>query len=233
LNSVVDYALVEILAAQERIAVCRKHLELMLTLDVGDFDNRDIERAAAEVVDRDLAVAFLLVESKRERSRRRLVDDAFDVEARDLACVLGGLPLRIVEVRRNGNDGLGHFLAKIIFRGLLHLAQNFRRHLLRSDLLAANLDPRVAIVSLDDFVWHQRDVLLHFLFLEAPADQPFDREDGVLRIGNCLSFRGSPNENLAVLEVGDDRRRRARAFRIFDDLGLAAFHDGDTTVGCA
>ena len=71
-------ALVEVLAAEERVAVGGEHLELALAVDVGDLDDRDVERAAAEVVHRDLAVAARLVEAVGERGRRRLVDDALD-----------------------------------------------------------------------------------------------------------------------------------------------------------
>ena len=180
-DDVFDDPLVEVLAAEERVAVGRQHLELVLAFDVRDFDDRDVERAAAEVVDGDLAVAFALVEAERERRRRRLVDDPLDFEARDAAGVLRRLALRVVEVRRHGDDRLGHFLAEVVLGRLLHLAQDFGRHLLRRDLLAAHLDPGVAVVGLDDPVGHQVDVLLHFLFLEAPADQALDREDRVLR----------------------------------------------------
>ena len=38
---------------------------------------------------------------------------------------------------------------------------------------------------------------------------------------------------LAVVGEGDDRRSRARALRILDDLGLAAVHDGDAGIGGA
>ena len=68
-DDVVDEPLVEVLAAQERVAVGRQHFELVLAFDVGDLDDRDVERAAAQVVHRDLAVAFLLVEAERERRR--------------------------------------------------------------------------------------------------------------------------------------------------------------------
>jgi hypothetical protein len=44
--------------------------------------------------------SFLLVEAVRERRRGGLVDDALDLEAGDLARVLGGLALAVVEVRR-------------------------------------------------------------------------------------------------------------------------------------
>jgi hypothetical protein len=65
----------------------------MLAVDLGDLDDRDVERAAAQVVNGNLAIAALLVEAVSQGSRRRLVDDALDLEARDLARVLRGLAL--------------------------------------------------------------------------------------------------------------------------------------------
>jgi hypothetical protein len=70
------------------VAVGRLHLEHA----VADLEDRDVERAAAEVVDGDRLV-LLLVEAVGERRRGRLVDDALDVEAGDLAGVLGRLAL--------------------------------------------------------------------------------------------------------------------------------------------
>ena len=100
-NDVVDDALVEVLATEEGVAVGGQHLELLLAVDVGEVDDRDVERAAAEVIDGDLAVLVAaLVEAERERSRRRLVDDPLDVEAGDAAGVLGRLALAVVEVGR-------------------------------------------------------------------------------------------------------------------------------------
>ena len=62
-------------------------------------EDRDVEGAAAEVVDRDQLVLVLAVEAVGQRRRGRLVDDALDVEAGDLAGVLGGLALGVIEVR--------------------------------------------------------------------------------------------------------------------------------------
>ena len=57
-----------------------------------DFEHADVECSAAEVEDRDLLV-FLLVEAVGQSRRRRLVDDAFDVEAGDLSGVFCRLAL--------------------------------------------------------------------------------------------------------------------------------------------
>jgi hypothetical protein len=84
-----------------------------------------------------------------------------------------------------------------------------------------------------DRVGHQLGVLLGHRIVEAAADQALHREDGVVAIGHGLALGRLADQTLAVLGEGDDRRRGARAFRIFDDLGLAAFHHGDAAVGRA
>ena len=75
----VDDARVEVLAAEERVAGGGDDLEHA----VADLEDRDVERAAAEVVDRD-RLLDVLAEAVGERGRGRLVDDADDVEAGDL-----------------------------------------------------------------------------------------------------------------------------------------------------
>ena len=125
-DDVIDDALVEVFAAQERVAVGRQHFELLLAVHVGNLDDRDVERTAAQVIHGDLAVALLvLVQAECQRSRGRLVDDALDVQTGNAAGVLGGLALRIIEVCRHRDHGLSHFLAQVVLGGLLHLAQGF------------------------------------------------------------------------------------------------------------
>ena len=82
-----------------RVAVGREDLEDA----VFDFEDGDVERAAAKVVDRDGA-AILLVEPVGQRRRRGLVDDPQDLEPGQPAGVARGGPLRVVEIRRDGDD---------------------------------------------------------------------------------------------------------------------------------
>ncbi len=103
LNSatIVDDALVEVVAAQAVVAVGGQHFDDA----VADLQDGDVERAAAEVVNHNLLVGFL-VEAVGQRSGRRLVDDTQHFQTRDLAGVLGRLTLRVGEVRRDGDDRL-------------------------------------------------------------------------------------------------------------------------------
>ena len=106
-NLLVDEGLeqiVDVVAAEVRVAVGRKHL-IDVAFGGGDqLENGNIERAAAEIVDGD-AAALLFVQAVGKRRGGRLVDEAQDFEAGDFAGVLGGLALRVVEIGGDGDDG--------------------------------------------------------------------------------------------------------------------------------
>ena len=107
LDKVVEERGVEILAAQEGIAVRRLDLEHA----AGDLEDGHVEGTAAQVVHGH--EALFLVHPVGERGGGGLVDDAEHVQARNLTGVLGRLPLRVVEVRRDGDDGLGDAVAEV------------------------------------------------------------------------------------------------------------------------
>ena len=127
----IDDALVEVVAAQVGVAVGGLDLDDAFA----DFEDGDVEGAAAEVVDGDGLILFL-IQAIGQRGGGRLVDDALDVEAGDLARVLGGLALGVVEVGGDGDDRLGDRLAEVGFGGFLELLQDHGRDLRRGVLLA-------------------------------------------------------------------------------------------------
>jgi len=98
----VDDPLVPVVATEVRVARGRLDFEDA----VADLEHRHVERAATKVEDEDRLVGALLVEAVREGRGGGLVDDAQHLEARDLAGLLGGLALRVVEVGGDGDDGL-------------------------------------------------------------------------------------------------------------------------------
>ena len=227
-GEIVDDPGVEILAAQEGVAVGRLHLEDA----VADLQDRDVEGAAAQVIDRDGAGALLL-EAVGERRRRRLVDDAQHLEAGDAAGVLGRLALGIVEIGGHGDDRLGHLLAEIGLGGLFHLLQDEGADLRGRIFLAAAFDPGIAIVAGDDLIGHQPAILLGQRIVEAPADQALDGKEGVFRIGDGLALGGLADQPLAGVGEGDHGGRRARALAVLDHLDVLAFHDGNAGIGGA
>jgi hypothetical protein len=80
-------------------------------------------------------------------------------------------------------------------------------------ILAAGLDPGVAVRALDDLVGDQLGVLLGDRIVEAAADQALDREDVLSGLVTAWRLAGWPIRRSPSLVKGDDRRRRARAFR--------------------
>ena len=98
----------EILAAQERVAGRGPHFHRAFE----EFHDRHVERAAAQVEDQQDLFLFQFVKAVGDGGRRRLVDDALDLQAGDLPGVDRRLPLVLVEVGRHGDDGLRHRLAQ-------------------------------------------------------------------------------------------------------------------------
>ena len=114
-------------------------VELHLEDAVVEHEDRDVERAAAEVVDRERAV-LLAVEAVRERRRGRLVEQAQHVEPGEPPGVLRGLALRVVEVRRHGDHGAAD-RAELVLGALLERAQDLGADLDRRDhALACDLE---------------------------------------------------------------------------------------------
>ena len=213
----VHHALVEIVAAQVGVTVGGLDFEHALP----DLEDGDVERAAAQVVDGDRLI-LLLVHPIGQRGSRRLVDDAQYLEPGDLPGVLGGLTLTVVEIRRHGDDRLVHLLPQVGLGRFLQLAQDHGGDFGRRVLLAADVDPHVAVAGLDDLVRDEPDLAQDLVV--AAAHEPLDREDGVLRVRDRLPLGDLADEDLAFLGEANHRRREPAAFLIRDHGGVAALH---------
>ena len=97
-GQIVHEPAVEVVATQMGITCRGANLDHPVT----DVEKADIERAAAEVEDQHGLVA-LLVQPVGQCRGRGLVDDAQHIQPGDPAGILGGVALRVVEVRRNGD----------------------------------------------------------------------------------------------------------------------------------
>ena len=71
------------------------------------------------------------MQSISERGSRGLVDQAQNFQSRYFSGILGGLTLRIVEIRRNGDDCAVHGFPKKRFSPIFQFAQNERGNLWR------------------------------------------------------------------------------------------------------
>ena len=221
----VDDALVPVVAAQVVVARGGEHLEHA----VGEVQDGDVEGAAAQVEHEDALVGAALVEAVGERRGGGLVDDALDVQAGDLAGVLGGLALGVVEVGRDGDDGVGDGLAEVLLGVGLHLLQDHRADLLGRVVLAVDLGDGAAALSLLDRVGDGLD-LGGDLTVPA-AHEALDGEDGVLGVGDGLVLGGLAHHAVAVGAEAHDGRGGAVALGVHDDGGVAALEDRHGGVG--
>jgi len=92
-DQVVNHPLVEILAAQEGIAIGREHFELVFAIHIGDFDDGNVKRTTAKVINGDFLLTAFLVQTIGQGGGGGFVDDALDGQAGDFARILGGLAL--------------------------------------------------------------------------------------------------------------------------------------------
>ncbi|MPM50556.1 hypothetical protein SDC9_97298 [bioreactor metagenome] len=201
-DEVFDDALIEVVTAKMRVAVGRKHFDNA----VADFKDGDVKGAAAEVVDHDFLLV-VLVNAVSKGCCRRLIDDAQHFEAGNFAGVLSCLTLRIVEVSRNRDDGLGHLGAEVVFCISFELLQNHGRNLFRRVALAIDV------------------------YAVGSAHFTLDGGDGAGGVRDGLPLCNGADHALAGLREGHDRRSGAAAFGIGDDNSFSAFHDGDAGVG--
>ncbi len=128
---------VDVVAAKVRVAIGGLHLED----SVDGASDGNVEGAATEVVNGNGADVGA-IKPVGERRRGWLIDEAKDFKPSHASRILGGLALRIVEVCRNGDDGLRYRRAEEALGVALELAQNVGGDFRRSEAQFAELDAR-------------------------------------------------------------------------------------------
>ena len=131
-----DEQVIDVVAAEVGVAVRGDNFENAVV----QFEDRNVECAAAQVINGDDPV-LLLVEPVRERRGSRFVDESQHFKTGNAASVFCGLALGVVEVRRNGDHCLRDRTCEVAFRIALQLTKDKGRNLWRSERLISELDP--------------------------------------------------------------------------------------------
>ena len=221
-----DDPLVEVLAAEERVAGGREDL----VDPFREAEDRDVERAAAEVVDGDDPVPGPAADAVGEARRRRLVEDPQDVEPGDPPRVARRLPLAVVEVGRDGDHGVFDLLAEVLLRRFPQVLQDRRGNLLRAEHAVAELHRGVAVRRADDVVRREPRRLIDFLIGPLAPDQPLDRVERPFGVGRGLPLGERTDEPLAAAGEGDDRGHGVASLARRDDDRVIPLHHGDDRV---
>ncbi|GJE73004.1 hypothetical protein CHKEEEPN_4566 [Methylorubrum podarium] len=192
----------EVVASERHVAGGGAHLHHALV----EFEQRDVEGAAAEIEHEDGAL-LLRRDPVGERRRGRLVDEALHRQAGEAGGVEGGLALDVVEIGRHRDHRLGHFRPEMRLRVGLEALQHQRRQLLRAEALAAAEPGDVARPH--------------------PALEGGDR---ALGLGGEPLPRGAPDQHRPVRVEADNGGRQRLAERVGDEPRSLRRPDGDRRV---
>jgi hypothetical protein len=143
----VDQRVAEILAAEPGIARRRAHLHDAFEA----MQQRDIERAAAQIDHQQQLLLLIVADSISQRRSGRLGQQPAYIEPGKRARGLRRLALQIVEIGRNGDDRFLDRLAKIGLGISLERAEHQRGQLLRAEIALAERENAVrAHIALED-----------------------------------------------------------------------------------
>ncbi len=216
---------IEVFTTKECITVGRFHFEQAVV----DFQNGHIECTTTKVINSDCFAAFF-IKAICQRSGCWLVDNTQHFEAGNFTGVFGCLTLCVVEIGRNGDNGLRYTLAKIILGSFFHFTQDECGYLRRGVLLTLRFNPCIAFTAVNDLVWNHVHIFRNHRIINPAADQTFDSGKCVFRICNSLTFSSLTNQTLVFCETYD-RWRRARTFGVLNNFCLGTIHDGYAGVG--
>mmetsp|Transcript_28988 Transcript_28988/g.81655 ORF Transcript_28988/g.81655 Transcript_28988/m.81655 type:complete len:550 (-) Transcript_28988:41-1690(-) len=232
LNEVLHDALVEVLASQVGVTVGGQHLKDTLI----NGQDGDIEGTTTKVKHQDLLLTtVLLVQTVCNSSGSGLVDDTFNRQASNGACILGGLALGIIEVGRNSDDSMLNSLAQECLSSNLHLVQDHGANLLWGEGLDLALDVHADIwlaPVVNNVVRDKLLVTLHLLVVEVAADEALDIVNGTCRVGRGLVL-GSISDQTLVAGEGNVRRGDAVALVVGNDLNTPVLVDANARIGGA
>ena len=226
LQHVVDDPVVEVDPAEEGVAAGGQHLE-----DVaGDLQHRDVEGAAAQVVDQHVLVQPA-VEAVGQRRRGGLVDDPLHLEAGEPPGLLHRRALVVVVVGGDRDDRLRARAAEELLGDALGVAEDEGADLLQRVGGPAEVHRRVALGALDDLVGEVVLELLHHPARVLAADESLGPVDGVLRVHHHLVLGHLADQQIALVAQRHHRGQHEVAPVGGDDLGNAVPDRGDQGVG--
>lgn len=230
INEVVDQTVVKVLTT--KMGITRGGLDLKDAFLDGQEGH--IKGTTAQVEDQDVALALgLLVQTVCDGGGSRLVDDTEHVEAGNEARILGRLALRVVEVGRDGDDGIFNSATQVRLGRLTHLGQDHGRDLLWGEFLglALELDLNAGLAApVDDLEGEVLHVGLDLGVVELAADEALGIKDSVLGVHGDLVLCGITNQTLGVGE-GHEGGRGAVSLVVGDDLNAVITEEPHTGVG--
>src|SRR5258708_7863990 len=222
----VNDAMIEVISAQVRIAVGRLDLKDPLT----QLQDGDIEGPTTEVIHGN-GLVFLLVQPIGQRGSCWLVDNTQYLEPGNRARIFGRLALRVVEVGRHRNHGLGNLLAQFGFRIDSHLLQNHRPDFRWAVFASTHHYTNVPVGGTRDLIGHTFYPALDLGVIVLAPHETLNGKNRIFGVGHRLSFRHLTDQPLTVLGDGYHGGREARPLAVLQHGRLTSLHDRHHRVG--
>mmetsp|Transcript_12813 Transcript_12813/g.26142 ORF Transcript_12813/g.26142 Transcript_12813/m.26142 type:complete len:258 (-) Transcript_12813:62-835(-) len=162
----------------------------------------DVEGSSPKVKNQYVLLPVLFIKPVRNSRGCGFVYHTLYFEARNLPRVLGGLPLGIVEVGRDGDDCVVDGGTEEGLRSFLHLPQHHSADLLRAHVLhlALYLNPNIglALFILRHLKREKFLIPLNAGVIKLPPNQPLHVKHCVTRIGGRLVLSSITNKPSAL-----------------------------------
>src|SRR5262249_35630134 len=110
------------------------------------------------------------------------------IKARDLTCIARRLPLHVVEVGRDRNDGFSNFPSEKFFGGHLETLQDNGGNFGRAENTIEDFDVGVTVGRIDNVERNRLAHLLNFWRVVFASDKPLDRVESTAWICYALSL---------------------------------------------
>ena len=124
-----------------------------------------------------------------------------DFKAGDCAGVFGRLPLRVVKVGGDGDDGPIDGFTEKVLGGLLHLLQNHSRNFRRAEFVIVYFYDGLVARSLRDIVRNLAYFRCNFFI--PSSHKPLDGEDGLCWISDGLTLGRLADQALILFAKAD------------------------------
>ena len=141
------------------------------------------------------------------------------------------MPLRVVEIGRDGDHRFGDRFSKMRLGVLFELAQNEGRDLRRREGLLAQLDADYRFAVRGDAERKQFQLVLNVG--DAAPHQALHRVNGSIGLVDESHPGGVADHDFTGASQGNDARNQAVAIFTGDDFRRGEVHVGDQAVGCA
>ena len=159
----------------------------------------------------------------------RLVHNSANVQTSNLTSFFGSLTLSVIKISRHGDHRFCYFLTQVVFSCFFHLLQNHSRDFLRCKQTIINGYTHSIVIAFGNLIAPVADFFSYFI--KPPTHETLNATDGVLRIGNGLTFSRITHFTLTILQKCYNRRGCSASFVVGNYNRLVTFHNGNTTVG--